>query len=54
VYLPGIALPDNVAVTIALDAALDDTELVVSAIPTTGAARSCVPRLEDQTSSHDS
>jgi glycerol-3-phosphate dehydrogenase (NAD(P)+) len=36
VYLPGIPLPDNVAVTSALAAALDDTDLVVSAIPTHG------------------
>jgi glycerol-3-phosphate dehydrogenase (NAD(P)+) len=36
VYLPGVPLPDNVAVTSALDAALHDTDLVVSAIPTHG------------------
>jgi glycerol-3-phosphate dehydrogenase (NAD(P)+) len=36
VYLPDIPLPDNVAVTSVLDAALDDTYLVVSAIPTHG------------------
>jgi glycerol-3-phosphate dehydrogenase (NAD(P)+) len=36
VYLPDIPLPDNVTVTSVLDAALDDTDLVVSAIPTHG------------------
>jgi glycerol-3-phosphate dehydrogenase (NAD(P)+) len=36
VYLAGIPLPANVAVTYALDAALDGTDLVVSAIPTHG------------------
>ena len=36
VYLPDISLPDRVSVTESLKAALADTELVVSAIPTHG------------------
>ena len=36
VYLPDISLPDRVSVTDSLKAALADTELVVSAIPTHG------------------
>jgi glycerol-3-phosphate dehydrogenase (NAD(P)+) len=36
VYLPDVSLPDSVAVTDSLEAALDDSDLVVSAIPSHG------------------
>jgi glycerol-3-phosphate dehydrogenase (NAD(P)+) len=52
VYLPGVALPQRVSVTHALDRALGGTDLVVSAIPSHGCRvvmRAAAPHLRSRT-----